>query len=62
MQLTPVVQAIKLHAKRSPSSSARWTICHASYQRENAHPRAREGNRASAEGTVIHDLGEHALK
>lgn len=59
----PMTTQIKIHAKRSPSSSIRWTICHGAYQREQALGlRARESSLAADSGTTMHDIGEHILK
>lgn len=53
----------KIHARKSPSGSVRWAICHASLQRERAvDTGVRESNAAADWGTAAHDLGEHVLK
>ena len=54
------VAQVKVHARKSPSASMRWTICHASIQR--AYPKARESNAAADWGTIAHDLAEHCLR
>lgn len=60
--MTIPVSHLKLHAKRSPSSSSRWTVCHAAPQREAAIPGAeRETTEAADTGTVVHDLAEKCL-
>lgn len=59
--VTPVAAAVKQHAKLSPSSSPRWTVCHAAPQREARLNLVRETNFAADWGTVAHDLGEKTL-
>lgn len=56
------VAEVKFHARKSPSGSARWTICHASVQREGQLPQVREHNAAADVGTIMHDLAEHCLR
>lgn len=58
---TPAAAAVKQHAKLSPSSSHRWTVCHAAPQREARLNLVRETNFAADEGTIMHDLGEKTL-
>lgn len=53
--------AVKQHAKLSPSSSHRWTQCHAAPQREARLHLVRETNFAADWGTTAHDLGEKTL-
>lgn len=53
---------MKLHAVKSPSSSFRWTLCHASVKRTIAANKARESNAAADRGTIQHDLAEHCLR
>lgn len=48
------------HAKLSPSSSARWTVCAASVKANEQYEN--KGNSASEWGTKCHDLGEKMLK
>lgn len=56
------VAQVKVHARKSPSASMRWTICHASHQRIQAKIVARESNAAADWGTIAHDLAEHCLR
>lgn len=58
-----MVSVVKLHAVKSPSGSYRWTLCHASVRRTLAAVTGpRTSNAAADVGTIIHDLGEHALR
>lgn len=56
------IAQVKVHARKSPSGSFRWTICHASVQRSIALAKGRESNPAADWGTIAHDLSEHCLR
>lgn len=56
-----VAPAVKQHALLSPSSSSRWTVCHAAPRREAALNLSRESSPAADWGTIAHDLSERCL-